>query len=93
MPMCKFCGKAFQWGRSDDGWIPLEPIESHDGLDRSFQDENGILRADHRVNCTRRGGPAVRVARLAKNVPASDIIQWSKPDPDTGEISPISITP
>lgn len=93
MAMCKFCGQPFQWGRSDDGWVPLQPVESHEGMDRHFQDENGVLRADHRLGCTNRGGPAVRVVRLAKSISGSDIIEpsrtFTEPD-ENGEIFPIT---
>jgi hypothetical protein len=91
MAMCKFCGKPFQWGKTEEGWVPLEPIESHEGMDRQFQDENGILRADHRSgSCINRGGPAIRAVRLARAIPASDIIErtFTKPDED-GVITPV----
>jgi hypothetical protein len=89
MAMCKFCGKPFAWGynEAEGRYIPLVPVDEHEGLDRNFQDENGVLRADHRTVCLMRGGPTVRVARLAKSVKAKEIIgTWSTPDPDTGEI-------
>jgi hypothetical protein len=92
MAMCKFCGKPFQWGRADDGWVPLEPIESHDGMDRTHQDSDGVLRADHRKACTQRGGPPISVVKLARAVPAAHVLGgygWTPPDPETGETSPI----
>lgn len=74
MALCKFCGKVFQWGRMEDGWVPLVPIAEHEGLDRTHQDENGVLRADHRLLCTSRGGPAVTVVKLARKVSADDVL-------------------
>jgi hypothetical protein len=89
MPMCKFCGKPFAWGNDGERWVPLIPVEEHAGYDRQFQDENGMLRAAHHQVCVHQGGPAVRVARLAVKVPASDVIDgWSKPDDDDGVVVP-----
>lgn len=86
MAMCKFCGVAFAWGQKEGGgWVPLVPIQDHEGLDRSFQDENGVLRADHRIICVARGGPTVRVSKLARPVKAGEII-GTRVDQDTGEI-------
>jgi len=95
MPICKFCTKPFGWGQKEDGkWVPLVPIEEHEGMDRTFQDENGVLRASHDDICLRLGGPAVRVAKLAKKVKASDIIGepilekiLEKINPETGEVT------
>lgn len=108
MAMCKFCGQPFSWGLQEDGkWIPLIPIGEEGELDRWFQDHNGVLRADHREICSNRGGPSVRIARLAKPIPAREVIQprelfsvkrkskkrrFTDPDPDTGEIKPIEET-
>lgn len=74
MAICKFCAKPFAWGSSDGKWVPLVPVEDHDGLDRVFQDENGVLRAEHRAVCAMRGGPTVRVSRLVVAIKAKDII-------------------
>lgn len=88
MSVCKFCQKAFSWGLNEGRYVPLVPVDEHKGLDRSFQDENGELRAEHALVCVRRGGPTVRVARLARTVRASEIITppTSFVDPDSGEI-------
>lgn len=88
MALCKFCGKVFDWGRTEDGYVPLVSIERQDGLLRNFQDENGVLRADHRLECVNRGGPTVRIVRLAKGIEPENIIgKKEKIDPETGEIS------
>lgn len=70
MAVCTTCGGSFQWGRSDDRWILLEPIETHDDLDRSYVDENGELRADHRDRHP--GGASVNVERLDRKIKAED---------------------
>jgi hypothetical protein len=71
MSHCKTCGGQLDWG-FDEGtgkWVPLEPIEKHDDLPRRFQDENGVLRADHR---DRHGGSKqVNVTRLTREIPAA----------------------
>lgn len=84
MAICKFCGLAFAWGQKDDGgFVPLVPVGEDENLERSFQDENGVLRANHQDICTRRGGPTVKIVRLAKKVKGGDIIgKWTKPDED-----------
>lgn len=74
MPVCKFCQKPFSWGLADGKWVPLVPVGEEGELDRAYQDENGVLRAEHRAVCLRQGGPTVRVARLAKAVPAKDVM-------------------
>lgn len=79
MAMCKFCGKPFAWGISDGKYVPLVPIADHDDMVRSFQDENGVLRAEHRQICVIAGGPTVRVARLARPVQPEDILPTKKP--------------
>lgn len=88
MPICKFCSVPFSWGNSDGKWVPLVPISDHDGLDRTYQDENGVLRAEHALVCVRHGGPAVRVARLAVKVPGDHVVggPFERIDPETGEI-------
>lgn len=87
MAICKFCGKAFSWGNADGKWVPLVPVGEDDSLDRAYQDENGRLRAEHRAVCVIRGGPTVRVARLAVAVPAANVLP-SPPEveAETGEI-------
>jgi hypothetical protein len=90
MPMCKFCGKLFSWGyaTAEDKWVPLVPVGEEGGLDLTFQDEEGRLRASHRDICDR-GGASVRVARLAKKVRAVDMPrQWTAPDED-GVVEPL----
>jgi hypothetical protein len=66
---CRECGSAIDWGFDPDTqrWVPLEPVETHADLPRSFVDEDGLLRADHRE---RHGGGATTVTRLRKKVPA-----------------------
>jgi hypothetical protein len=92
MPLCKFCGKPFDWGSSDGRWVPLAPLNESDGLDRQYQDENGALRAEHRQLCIDRGGPTVRVSRLARPILASEVIGPVKLiDPDTGEVTNVAI--
>lgn len=68
MPDCYTCGGPFDWGYDNHTtrWVQLEPLASHDDLDRTFQDENGALRADHRE---RHESSSVNVQRLAKKVP------------------------
>lgn len=74
MAICKYCQKPFAWGQYGDQWVPLVPIDAHDGLDRTFQDENGLLRASHRAVCVHTGGPTVKVTKLAHLVQASDVL-------------------
>ncbi len=90
MAMCKFCGKAFAWGQEDGRWRPLVPIGEDADLDRDYQDENGVLRAAHSLVCVNKGGPAVRISKLAKKVKAKEIIgaPWGPPNPETGEVLP-----
>ena len=78
MAMCKFCGVPFAWGSADGKWVPLVPIGQDDGLDRQYQNEDGILRASHRSVCVNQGGPTVRVALLAKKVLAEDVLPTRK---------------
>lgn len=73
MAVCKYCKQDFDWGTSDEGWKPLVPIANHDGLDRTYQDENGELRALHHLVCTRKGGPVVKITKLARKVPAAAV--------------------
>lgn len=91
MSICKYCAKPFSWGNSDGKWVPLVPVGEDADLVRSYQDENGALRAEHRLVCANRGGPSVRVSRLAVGVKPGDIIgtprQKEQIDPGTGEIT------
>ncbi len=99
MAICKFCNVTFAWGRDDanEKWVPLIPVGDEGEFDRTFQDEGGNLRAHHHLVCVNRGGPTVRVTKLARSVKASDIIGQPTPpsfkekypekiDPETGEI-------
>lgn len=70
MALCRGCGATFQWGYCNGKWIPLEPVESHGDLDRSYVDENGVLRADHRDRHPL--GVSVNVKRLDNKVKAQD---------------------
>jgi hypothetical protein len=65
-----------EWGNQDGKWIPLEPIATHDDLDRSFVDEDGVLRADHRDRCR---GKSVNITRLDKKVKAQEVLPTTKP--------------
>lgn len=62
----------FQWGRCGDDWVLLEPVETHDDLDKSYLDENGAPRADHRDRHD--GVPAVNVTRLARKIRAEVVV-------------------
>jgi hypothetical protein len=88
MPLCKYCAKPFAWGNADGKWEPLVPVGQEGDADRTYQDENGVLRASHRSVCVLVGGESVRVARLAKSVPAADMLPSAVAgaDPETGEI-------
>jgi len=65
-----------EWGQDDSGkFIPLVPLDEHDGLDRTFVDSNGVLRAEHRVVCAYVHGPGlVRVTKLSMPVSAEEVI-------------------
>lgn len=78
MPICKFCAMPMQWGRSDEKWVPLVPLGEEGDLDRTHQDSDGNLRAEHRLICIG-WTPAVSVVKLAKPIPASDIVQVPPP--------------
>lgn len=80
MAICKGCGSKFQWGFCDGKWVPLEPVESHDDMDRTYVDENGTLRADHR---DRHDGnvASINVMRLDRKVPA-----WSASNSSTTDL-------
>lgn len=88
MAVCKYCNLPFQWSRVEDRWVPLVPIGQDDNLERGFQDEDGNLRAAHRLVCSDPGGAAVRAVRLPRPVLPHNLAgAWSKPDPETGEIT------
>ena len=88
MAICKFCGAAFAWGNNNDGkWTPLVPLGEEGDLRRTYQDEQGNLRASHIDVCVNRGGPTVRVSRLAKAIEANEILRpTTYVDTSTGEI-------
>lgn len=69
MALCNYCGAPMDWAWDEitKRWVPLEPEGSDGDLDKSFADENGVLRADHRDRCR---GKTINVRRLAKRVPA-----------------------
>lgn len=79
MPLCKFCGKPFAWGNDSGKWVPLVPVGEEGDLDRSFQDENGHLRAMHRGMCNY--VPAVQVVKLAVPIPAENVIRQPEVEP------------
>jgi hypothetical protein len=80
MPICHSCGEPFDWGWDAQAqrWLPLEPIATHEGLDRTFVDENEVLRADHRDR-HQEGQSGVNVTRLQKKVPAETADEKEKP--------------
>jgi len=73
MATCRNCGGTFTWGNLDGKWVMLEPVETHGDLDRTYVDENGELRADHRDRHP--GGSSVNVARLDRKVKADDVAE------------------
>lgn len=78
MAICKGCGSEMQWGFCDGRWVPLEPVENHDDLARTYVDENGELCADHR---DRHGAnaPSVNVTRLDRKVQPAEVPQVEEP--------------
>lgn len=87
MALCKFCGVAFAWGNNEGKWTPLVPLGEEGDLRRTYQDEQGNLRASHTDICVNRGGPTVRVSRLAKAVEANEILRpTTYVNIDSGEI-------
>jgi len=58
----------FQWGfdQATERWVLLEPFETDDDLEKSYVDENGNHRADHRDRCR---GKSVNVTRLETKIP------------------------
>lgn len=86
MAVCKYCGKVMAWGHLDGRWVSLVPLGEEAGLDRGYQDEDGNLRAAHRLVCV--GPGTVKVAKLAKPIPASSVMSPKfDVDPETGEIT------
>jgi hypothetical protein len=71
MATCKGCGMPFTWGNLNGKWVPLEPTETHSDLDRTYVDENGELRADHRDRHS--GGASVNISRLDRKIPAEQV--------------------
>jgi hypothetical protein len=71
MAFCRHCGKEVDWGFDPvhNRWVPLEPVATHDDLPRTFLDENGVLRADHRDR-DKQNSSGVNVTRLDKKIPA-----------------------
>lgn len=51
MALCKHCGKAFDWSKLNDRWMPLMPIGSEGELPRTHIDNGGVLRTLHNVVC------------------------------------------
>ena len=70
MARCKTCGNEIQFAWVDGQWIPFEPIETHGDLDRSYLDENNVLRADHRDRHSNH--PSLTAIRLQQKVPAKE---------------------
>ena len=88
MTICKYCSVEMDWGYDGERYVPLVPIALHDDLDRTFQDENGVLRAHHHQVCTRVGGPVVHVTKLARKVRAAELAKSRESvDAITGEIT------
>jgi hypothetical protein len=69
MAFCRHCGLEIDWGFDGVRWIPLEPVATHDDLPRTFLDENGVLRADHRDR-EKASSSGVNIQRLEKKIPA-----------------------
>lgn len=84
MTICKHCKKPLEWGRDhqNERFVPLIPINDHDSFDKTFQDENGVLRATHWQVCTQRR--AIGITKLARPVKGKKPKTYT--DPDTGEI-------
>lgn len=71
MAICKYCQTKMNWGQINDKWVKLVPIGEDVGMDRTHQDENGVLRAQHKCEGWT---AAVQVVKLATPISASDII-------------------
>lgn len=80
MAVCKFCGDRFDWGRLNDKWVPLVPIDLHDGMMLTMADSNGNPRADHNKVCAGRG-KTVTVTMLSQPVPAPMVEEDTRYDP------------
>lgn len=76
MNKCRTCGDDFEWGRTEDGWVLLEPLGKDDDLPKCYMDENDVLRADHRDRHA--GVPTVNVTRLYKKIPAETAAEHSE---------------
>jgi hypothetical protein len=65
---CKSCGRPIEWAweREAARYHPVEPVATHGPLDRTFVDENGVLRAEHSCRTS------IGVTRLDKKVPAGE---------------------
>lgn len=76
MAICKFCNAPMSWGFDEaaDKWVPLVPIGDDEGMDRTFVDGDGVLRASHRAVCTNRGGPSVKITKLRQPIKGSDVL-------------------
>lgn len=72
MPICKKCGVEFQWAVDGDRWVLFVPVGEEGNLDRSYVDENGLLRADHRDICVG-GGGTLNAHRLERRIKASEV--------------------
>ena len=83
MALCKYCNMVFQWGQFGEKWVPLVPTSEHDDLDRTYQDEEGQLRAPHSAVCINKAGPAVQITKLSVPVQASDVLPTPKREPFT----------
>jgi hypothetical protein len=78
MANCKTCGGPMDWGFDNvtGRWVPLEPLNNDGDLAKTFVDENGVLRADHRDRCR---GTSINVTRLTKKVPAEEPVPIDAP--------------
>jgi hypothetical protein len=65
--LCRTCAQPFEWGydKKTEKWVMLEPKASDADLAKTFIDENGDERADHRDRHSG-GKPALNVERLDK---------------------------
>lgn len=76
---------SFTWGNLDGKWIPLEPVETHGDLDRTYVDEHGELRADHRDRHP--GGASVNISRLERKIPADQVQDAEVDDTLVGRVA------
>jgi hypothetical protein len=71
MAVCKYCKQAMDWGQlQNGGWVGLVPVGQEGDNPRTHQDDDGVLRTEHRLICTSFGGPTVQVTRLARKLDA-----------------------